>query len=266
MSIDVPVTDQEVQAYADDELEPARRAVVARYLEEHPDAARKVEAIAEQTTLVRAATAPLLDRTIPHHLSVARLFEAEQRFSRRFRITPGGSWSRIAAAFVAAFLLGAASGWGLHAGSDKTLNRIRPLVEEAAETYAVYEPDRLHPVEIGAENRDDLMNWVSSRLRRPISAPETIADFELLGGRVIATSRGPAAMFMYDNKRGKRIVMLVCPLSLHGSAPITESSPDGLSGVSWSDQGVGYSLVGPILGKELYDLGGLVRRQMADKA
>src|SRR5262249_12571036 len=141
-----------------------------------------------------------------------------------------------------------------------------PLVEEAADTYAVYEPDRLHPVEISADNRDDLMNWVSSRLRRPISAPEKMADFELLGGRVIATSRGPAAMFMYDNKHGKRIVMLVGPVSVHGPAPITESSPDGLSGVSWSDQGIGYSLVGPVLGKELHDLGELVHRQTADGA
>jgi anti-sigma factor RsiW len=73
-------------------------------------------------------------------------------------------------------------------------------------------------------------------------------------------------MFMYDNKRGKRIVMLICPLSLHNVAPMTASSPDGLSGLSWSDEGIGYSLVGAVPSKELRDLGELAHRQMADKA
>ncbi len=260
-----PATDEELQAYADNELEPARRLAIARYLEENPDAAKKVAAIVAQTALVRAAAAPLRDPAVPKHLRIERLFERE-RDRRRARLAFGGRWSHVAAACISVFILGAASGWGLHGGMGFGNNRIRPLVEEAADSYVVYEPDRLHPVEISASNRDELNTWVSSRLGRPISAPKTIADFSLLGGRVVATSRGPAAMFMYVNALGKRIVMLVCPLSLHGTAPITDSSPDGLSGVSWSDQGVGYSLVGPIAGKQLHDLGQRVRSQMTDKA
>jgi anti-sigma factor RsiW len=257
------VTDEELQAYADNELEAERRLIVARYLADNSDAAKKVAAIVAQTALVRAATASLRDPAIPQHLRIERLAaRAQDRQHFRFRF---GGWSSLAAAFVSVFVLGAASGWGLH-GIGVGSSGVRPLVEEAADTYVVYEPDRLHPVEISASNRDELNTWVSSRLGRPISAPDTIADFNLLGGRVIATSRGPAAMFMYVNGLGKRIVMLVCPLSLHGTAPITDSSPDGLSGVSWSDQGVGYSLVGPIPAKELHDLGQRVRSEMADRA
>lgn len=259
------VTDEELQAYADNELEPARRLVIAGYLEDNPDAAKKVAAIVAQTALVRAATATLRDSAIPKHLRIARLFERE-RDRRRSRLAFSGRWPHVAAACFGVFILGAASGWGLHGGMGFGHSRIRPLVEEAADSYVVYEPDRLHPVEISASNRDELNTWVSSRLGRPISAPDVIGDFTLLGGRVIATSRGPAAMYMYVNGLGKRIVMLVCPLSLHGTAPITDSSPDGLSGVSWSDQGVGYSLVGPIAVKQLHDLGQRVRSQMADKA
>lgn len=259
-----PVTDEELQAYADNELTPERRLIVADYLNENPEAAANVAMIAAQTALVRAATASLRDPTVPKHLRVERLFEREREHWRP-RFVSGG-WSHVAAALVGVFILGGASGWGLHGGFGIGNSRIRPLVEEAADSYAVYEPDRLHPVEISARNRDELNTWVSTRLGRPISAPDVIADFTLLGGRVIATSRGPAAMFMYVNALGKRIVMLVCPLSLHGTAPITDSSPDGLSGVSWSDQGVGYSLVGLVPGKQLHDLGQIVRSQMADKA
>lgn len=266
MNIDAPVTNVELQAYADDELEPARRRVVIRYIEHNAEAAKNVEAIIAQTTLVRAATAPLLNKTIPRHLRVERLFGRERNFLRRMRMAWAAPWPAVATAFIGIFILGAASGWGLHGGIGPAHHGFRPLVEEAADNYAVYEPDRLHPVEISATNREDLMNWVSSRLRRSISAPETIADFNLLGGRVIATSRGPAAMFMYHDKHGHRIVMLICPLSLHGTAPLKDSSPDGLSGVSWSRQGIGYSLVGPLTAEKLHALGELARHQMADKA
>lgn len=266
MNIDAPVTDEELQAYADDELEQTRRLVVIRYIEHNAEAAKKVEAIIAQTTLVRAASAPLLNKTIPRHLRVERLFGRERNFLRRMRVAWGAPWSAVAAAFVGIFILGAASGWGLHGGIGLAHHGFRPLVEEAADTYTVYEPDRLHPVEISATNRDELMSWASSRLGRSISAPETLANFKLLGGRVVATSRGPAAMFMYDDKHGRRIVMLICPLSLHGTAPLKDSSPDGLSGVSWSRRGVGYSLVGPLTGEDLHALGELARHQMADKA
>jgi anti-sigma factor RsiW len=266
MNTDAPITDEELQAYADNELDPTRRLAVARHLEQNPEAAGKVEAIIAQTRLARAAAATLLDETVPRHLSVERLFGRKQTLRQNLWVVGNGLRYRAAAALVGAFIVGAASGWGLHGGTDAGGSRIRPLVEEAAETYAVYEPDRIHPVEIGAADREGLMSWVSSRLRRPISAPETLADFELLGGRVVATSRGPAAMFMYDNKHGSRIVMLICPLSLHNAAPMTDSSPDGLSGLSWSDEGIGYSLVGAVSRRELRDLGALAHRQMADKA
>jgi anti-sigma factor RsiW len=267
MTIDAPVTDDDLQAYADNELGPARRPVVTRYLEQNPEAARKVEAIVAQTATVRAAAAPLLDPSIPHRLSIDALFERERRFGRQARSFSAQPWHRIAAAFLGVFILGAASGWGLHTGSGPSPgSRIRPLVEEAADSYAVYEPDRLHPVEIRAADRDALMSWVTSRLQRPVWAPQAIGDFRQLGGRVVATSRGPAAMFMYENAEGKRIVMLVCPLSLHGTAPITDTTLDGLSGVSWSDRGVGYSLVGPVPADVLHDLGELIHSQTAGGA
>lgn len=267
MSTERPVTDDDLHSYADHMLAPALRAEVSDHLERNPDASRRVEEIVAQNTALRAAAAHLLQQSVPRNLGVARFFEDKRAPVRLgFRLPPAVSWSQIAAALIGAFVLGGAGGWSLRPSSGPLRDGVRPLVEEAADSYAVYEPDRLHPVEIGASNRDDLMSWVSARLRRPVSAPEKIAGYHLLGGRVVATSRGPAAMFMYDDGHGKRVVMMVCPLSLHGTSPIEDSAPSGLAGLSWSDRGVGYSLVGAMSASQLHALGETVRRQTSDKA
>ena len=65
-----------------------------------------------------------------------------------------------------------------------------------------------------------------------------------MGGRLIATSHGPAAMFMYDDDRGNRLVVLTRPMSTDQSAPMTPHSGGDVSGFAWADGGMGYSLVG----------------------
>lgn len=267
MNTATAVTDDDLQAFADDALPPARRAAVETYLERHPEAARYVQRIAAQNAGLRDAAAQFLEPDIPSALRVARLFERE-RARPRFQLGRFTSALRpqVAASLLAGLLIGGVGGWSFHPSGSPFRDGVRPLVEEAADTYTVYEPDRLHPVEIAASNKDALMRWTTNRLRRPVSAPDVIESYKLLGGRVVATSRGPAAMFMYENGGGQRIVLMICPLSLHGTAPITPSAQGDLTGVSWSDQGVGYSIVGALRGGELQRLGEAVRRQAADKA
>ena len=130
MNAEAPITALDLQAYADDELDSARRTEVARYLEQNPEAVRRVAAIVAQTAIVRAAAAPLLDETIPHRLSMERIFECDWNFRRRFRAAPNVPFHRVAA-LVAAFAFGAASGLGFYAAGDARHNRVRPLVEEA---------------------------------------------------------------------------------------------------------------------------------------
>ena len=37
-----------------------------------------------------------------------------------------------------------------------------------------------------------------------------------MGGRLVATEHGPAALFMYDDDRGTRVTMLVRPMKVEG--------------------------------------------------
>ena len=87
-----------------------------------------------------------------------------------------------------------------------------------------------------------------------------------MGGRVVATPHGPAALFMYDNDHGIRLVMLTRPMTVDKEAPMQPLSQGEISGFSWAAKGMGYSLVGPADSQTLHPIADEVRRQIAGNA
>jgi anti-sigma factor RsiW len=106
------------------------------------------------------------------------------------------------------------------------------------------------------------VQWLSNRLNQPIRVPDlTTAGYRLMGGRLIATSHGPAAMFMYDDDRGDRLVVLTRPMAADKNAPMTLQSREDVAGFTWADGGMGYSLVGRSAVESLRPIANEVRRQ-----
>jgi anti-sigma factor RsiW len=68
-------------------------------------------------------------------------------------------------------------------------------------------------------------------------------------------------MFMYDNDHGERLVMLTRPMSVDQGAPMTPHTVGDVAGFSWSDNGMGYSLVSQATTESLRPLANEVRRQ-----
>ena len=65
------------------------------------------------------------------------------------------------------------------------------LAHEAAYTFNVYGQDRSHPVEFGATDQAELVNWIATRTGRMITVPDlTAAGYNFMGGRVVATPTG----------------------------------------------------------------------------
>ncbi len=194
------ITEDDLHAYVDGALDSARHAEVAIYLGSHPDVAQRVKGFSSQRDMLRAALAPIADEPIPPHLNLARIVDAHRR-----RRAP----TRWAAAAVALLLVGGAGGWWLREISLPTSEGITALAQEAADTYNVYAPDHVQPVEMRASDRTKFVDWVSQRVHQPLTVPDlTASGYRLMGGRLVATSHGPAAMLMYDNDHGTRLVLL----------------------------------------------------------
>jgi anti-sigma factor RsiW len=249
-----PITEDDLHAYVDHALEPERRAEVASYLNDHPEVEKRVAAFADQREFLRAALAPIAEEPLPARCSLPRIIENRGR--RSFR----AGWA------IAAILLlsiGGAGGWAGRGLLQDAPGGIAALAQEAADSYSAYAPDHVRPVELRASDSVQLKQWVSDRLQRPVGVPDLISSgYRLMGGRLVATSHGPAAMFMYDNDRGSRIVVLTRPMSrADQDAPMTPQSKGGVAGFSWADGGVGYSLVGEAPPDSLLPVANEVRRQ-----
>ena len=248
-----PITEDDLHGYVDGVLEPERVADVAAYLEDHPDMNRRVAAFSDQRDLLRRALAPIAEEAVPSQLDLAGMIRSRQR-----RASP--VWWAIAAMLLLS--IGGLGGWVMRGSLQTSPAGLAALAQEAADSYHVYAPDRVRPVEMRASDSAQLVQWMSNRLKQQVKLPDlTGSGYRLMGGRLIATSHGPAAMFMYDDDHGDRLVVLTRPMASEQSAPMAPHSGGDVAGFAWADGGMGYSLVGQTAIEALKPIANEVRRQ-----
>jgi len=249
-----PITEDDLHAYVDQALEPERRAEVASYLDDHQDVAARVAAFATQREQLRGAFASIADEPLPAELNLSHIIESRRR-------SPMRAWWAIAAMLLLG--IGGLGGWTMRGVLQEGSNGLSALAQEAAYSYGVYAPDRVRPVEIRASDSAELTQWVSRRLKQPVKVPDlSVSGYRLMGGRLVATSHGPAAMFMYDDDHGDRLVVLTRPMSNRNlDTPMMPQSTGDVAGFVWADGGMGYTLVGQLPGDTLKPIANEIRKQ-----
>lgn len=252
-----PMREEDLHAFVDGRLDAERRREVQAYLDRHPEAARQVAGFAAQRQSLRGALANVADEPVPARLNLQRM-AAEHEASRR------RPW-RAAAVVLLAFGLGGSGGWYARTLTpDGASSGVVALAREATASYRVYAADPSRPVEMGAENKAELVSWVSSRLQRKVAVPDlSAAGFRFIGGRLVSTEHGPAGMFVYDDASGTRLAMIVRPMAVQQDTPMMKRSDGPLAGFTWAARGLGYSVVAPQAPEALHPLADEVRRQAA---
>jgi anti-sigma factor RsiW len=234
--------------------------MVARYLEERPATAERIGSYVAQREALRSALAWRAAEPIPPSLNVARLLEAGLARRR-------APW-RVAAAVLLALGLGGSGGWFLRAAVGPSVSSgLTELAREAVASHLVYAADLRRPVELWAAQRDDLARWLSNRLNRPVAPPDLSAvGYKLMGGRLVATERGPAGLFMYDNDQGKRLSIFVRPLDVGQTTEIVQTEIGNIDGFAWVSKGVGYTVIGSDSGPELRRVSQQAKQQIEGAA
>lgn len=255
MTVERPISEDDLQAFLDGVLEESRRDAVARYLDVHPEAKARLLTYREQGEALREALAPLADQPLPAELGLNALIE------RRRRSLAG----RRQIAAVAAFLcIGGLSGWFARDAVSPPAHGIQALGREAIDNYRVYAADTDRPVELASDQRGTLTRWVSERLETPVQAPDLqAAGYRFLGGRLVTTPNGPAALFVYEGPAADRLAVMMRPMQIDKNRPMSEQSYDGLDGVTWSRDGLGFSVVAPRASSDLRPVAEDVRRQLS---
>jgi len=256
---DLPIGDDDLHAYVDNQIGVDRRADVERHLAAHPEAARQVASYQAQRDMLRAAFATGDSEALPPALDLTRIIADRLR-------PPRAPW-RIAAGIALALGLGGGAGWLLHAQpmQSRSAQAMEALQQEALSNYTVYAADRLHPIEVPAAQEAHLKQWLSKRLDRQVAPPDLSAlGYHLIGGRLLATERGgAAALFMYDDAKGGRLSLLLRPMSPDLLAPRTDMSRASMNGCAWIEQGMGYAVVAPVPDAELDRVATQVRTALA---
>jgi anti-sigma factor RsiW len=252
-----PIQEDDLHAYVDDRLEPARRAEVEWHLQTNPALQRRVEDWRQQAEALRDALAFRLHEPVPSSLHLERLLE--QRDARQRQGLFSRPW-RVAVAMLLMLGLGATAGW--MARDTQRMGEVTRLGREAAAAHSVFAADPNRPIEIGSENRSELVAWIERKLHRAVSVPDLSAQgYRLIGGRVLSTMIGPAAMLVYDDEQGGRITIFLQPMR-SDVAPMQPVDAGAANGYAWIDAHMGYGVIadGDVSMQGLADR---VRRAMA---
>lgn len=248
------MTEQELQAYADDLLPAGAVESAEAYLRNHPQDAERVRYWRELNAALRAQFNPVLDEPVP-----ARLREV--RSSRLQRYALAASLVSIGIA------VGAASGWvarGTVAPVVQAGNGVPAFARQAAMAHVVYTPEVRHPVEVGADQEDHLVRWLSKRLGTELKCPKLgPLGYELVGGRLLSNPNGPVAHFMYQDARGSRLTLYVSVQ--RGEARQTAfrfSQEEKVAVFYWIDGNYGYALSGELSRDALLKVANVVYKQL----
>lgn len=257
---DPNIPEAELHAFVDGRLPAARAAEIAQWLSEHPEESEKAEAYRRLGDDMRALYDPILSEPLPIRLQRAASLDVPTLW-RAVGFAAG--WLVIGGA------LGALAGWQLHALRGPTQAAIADanfqMARRAAVAHAVYSPEVRHPVEVGADQEQHLVAWLSKRLGVKVKAPRLDeAGMSLVGGRLLPGESGPVAQFMYQSDKGRRLTMYVRTEKTPNRETAFHYARESNVGVFyWVDRDCGYAIAsGDLNREELLRVATLVYKQI----
>jgi anti-sigma factor RsiW len=251
-----PISDDDVQGFADRQLPAGRRAVVEQALAEDPALAAKVRDIERQNAWLRGGLDALLTEPLPQ-----RLVDAA-RMPRRPRRAWG--WLAASGAAVATLVIGLVGGWYWRDAQLEIAGTPTTFARQAAFTHALYASDVNRPVEIWAPEEKRLVTWLSKRLDYPLHAPDLNSmGYSLVGGRLVAGNERPTALFMYENGAKQRLTLQARKQPPGASeTAFRYAVEDGIGVYYWVDDQCAYALSGRLDKAQLLAIGRLVYAQL----
>ncbi len=290
-----PIDDTTLHAWVDGQLPPDEAERVARALVEQPDAAAQVAVWQAQRRGLQALHAGLLDEPVPPRLLAAlRPPEAPAAAPDKVVTLPArrawaSAWSTGLAASVV-LAAGIGLGWtarGWQPGADLSVPRVAvqavpAFVRDAGAAHVLYVPEQRHPVEVGAEQQQHLVQWLSKRLGQPLRVPVLVEQgWTLVGGRLLPageTEPGAGslarAQFMYEGSGGARLTLYVAVTGdangadrattafRYGAAAGATAGQAAPRSLYWVDGPLGYALTGTLSAETLTTLARQVHLQL----
>jgi anti-sigma factor RsiW len=232
------ISDAELNALVDGELDPSRQAEIEVWLAENPDTARRVARYRAQNAGFHA----LFDDILHEEIS-PKIMSALTPVARAFR--PGRPWLlRLPCSLLAA----QADGWrgegapiaGQQVAAGPPIDTAELMVR-ASMAHVVSRDDELRtPTSGGSAGMGD---YLADRMGKAARVPSLDTfGYRLVGSRVLPDTNGPAAQFVFSDESGKKVSLYVRGEQANG-VDITYALADDLSMFYWNDSDRSYAMV-----------------------
>ena len=249
------VTDADLHAFVDGQLPPERRDAVEAFLATHPAVRRQVEDWRAQNQAIRRLLDPVMNEPVPPRLAQAAVAR---------------SWPwRGMAAGLALVLVGAGSAWWARGVVDgDALQRantrasvlasaspssvrtsqadgLSAFAQRAAVAHAVYSPEVRRPVEVGADQEQALVTWLTRRMDAtvPVRPPDLRSlGYSLIGGRLLPGEKKPVAQFMFGGEGGQRLTLYVSREDAGNETSFRFGQDGAVNVFYWVDKDFGYAI------------------------
>src|ERR1700730_3727751 len=140
----IPVTEDELHAYVDNELPPERSTDVEAWLSAHPDDAARVQSWRAMADALHARYDSVADEAVPKRLELERLVRQPRRWVY-------GAIARTLGGLIAG--AGGAPG-GVARGAAASPSAFQNFTLDALDAHRLYVVEVRHPVEVAASDRD----------------------------------------------------------------------------------------------------------------
>ncbi|WP_418317011.1 anti-sigma factor family protein [Piscinibacter sakaiensis] len=265
MMEDDRISDQQLSAWVDGELDGPDRERVDAWLQRHPDDAERVKQWAADRAAIAALGARLAGRPVPRRLRAA--------------VWRGDGTQRrwLAAAAAAGLLLvGAAAGGGFvwqwqQVEQQARLAELREALaagsadgwaQRAALAHSVYVAEPRHAVEVKAQE-EHLARWLTRRIDVPVKLFDLREQgFELVGGRLLPDGPGKSAQLMYQDGQQRRVTVYLRKPEQGTDAAFRHEQHGDVGMFYWVEDGAGYALVGELPRESLLALSEAIYRQI----
>lgn len=171
------------------------------WLDANPEMKARSARLQADRDLLRQGVENVLSEPVPERLQ--RLLTVERRAPAWL------SWRPLAAAALL-LAVGALGGYLLGRAPRPLAEHDRLFADNAIQAHVMYAAEKLHVVEVKADQRDHLIGWLSKRVGVQLVAPDLSEQgYELIGGRLLPDAGKAAAQFMYQNAAGERVSLYV---------------------------------------------------------
>lgn len=237
----IEIQEDDLHAYVDKQLPADKIKAVEALIRQNPEIALKVQLWQQQNNTITTHFEKKQFNDIPEQLNIKKI-----QSNLHNKSTQKQPWHYTVAA-SALILISGSLGWFSHEISqqnkEKHLNSAS-FASSAISAHQVFSVEMLHPVEVGAEQKEHLVSWLSKRINHQLKIPQLQSyGFNLLGGRLLSMQEGrPAAQLMFENKEGQRITWMISKNPSYLDHTFLSKNEDNINSFYWMDAKVAYSV------------------------